>query len=141
MFLYTLIAYMLQIFLGLLIFVLAVVGIVVYLSLSSHCGKDSKEDIEYCRVALWFNDAIESIILVAMIAATVWVYYCITRLDVNPSPISFLDDLLLFICVPFFLLYCTLNLVAACMTDAEVNILVSSIPTNIVTVSKPFQKL
>ena len=122
-------------------FVLAVVGVVVYLSLSSHCEKVTEEDIEYCRVALWVNDAIESIILVAMTAATVWVYYCITHLDVNPSPISFLDDLLLFICVPFFLLYCTLNLVAACMTESEVNILVSSIPTNIVTVSKPFQKL
>jgi hypothetical protein len=34
------------------------------------------------------------------------VYIKIGRLDINPHPISFLDDLLLFICVPSFFLYC-----------------------------------
>ena len=51
--------------------------------------------------------------LLVMIAATIWVYYCISKLDVNPNPISFLDDMLLLICLPSIFLYCGLNLVAA----------------------------
>ena len=36
-----------------------------------------------------------------------------TRLDVNPNPVSFLDDLLLIICLPAFFIYSMLTIVAA----------------------------
>ena len=34
------------------------------------------------------------------------VYIKIAHLDINPHPINFLDDLLLFICIPSFFMYC-----------------------------------
>ena len=40
-------------------------------------------------------------------------YYKLARLDINIHPISFLDDLLLFICMPAFFLYGILILVPA----------------------------
>ena len=71
--------------------------------------------------------------LVSMTVASIWVYYCMTKLDVNPSPISKLDDMLLFLCIPFFLLYCIMNLVAAFGQESKESIpdLSSSTVTNI----------
>ena len=74
--------------------------------------------------------------LVSMTVASIWVYYCMTKLDVNPSPISKLDDMLLFLCIPFFLLYCIMNLVAAFdqKSDDHIPDLSSSIATNMLMV-------
>ena len=74
--------------------------------------------------------------LLSMTVASIWVYYYMTKLDVNPSPISKLDDMLLFLCIPFFLLYCIMNLVAAFdqKSDDHIPNLSSSIATNMLMV-------
>jgi len=59
------------------------------------------------------NDAIEGILMLIMIIAALYVYRRVARLDINPNPISFLDDLLLIICLPAFFIYCGLTIVAA----------------------------
>ena len=41
------------------------------------------------------------------------VYWQVSRLDVNPNPISFLDDLLLIICLPAFFVYSGLTIIAS----------------------------
>ena len=120
------------------------IGVIVYMSLSnSYCDNIVENELTKCEGALWANDSIESIILIVMIASSAWVYYCITQLDVNPSPISLLDDMLLFLCIPFFILYCALNLVSAAMFDPEehakgylVPEITSTIMTNVLMVSE-----
>ena len=129
---------------GLLILVVGMIGVIVYMSLSnSYCDNIVENKLSKCEGALWANDSIESIILIIMIASSAWVYYCITQLDVNPSPISLLDDMLLFLCIPFFILYCALNLVSAAMFDPEVHAkgylvpeIDSTIMTNVLMVSE-----
>ena len=56
----------------------------------AHCVDINPENKALCETALIINDVLESMILVGMTAACVWVYYCIHKLDVNPSPISLL---------------------------------------------------
>ena len=93
-------------------------------------------EVAKCTNALITNDVIESTMLLSMTVASIWVYYYMTKLDVNPSPISKLDDMLLFLCIPFFLLYCIMNLVAAFDLKADDHIpnLSSSIATNMLMV-------
>ena len=45
------------------------------------------------------------IIMLILSIACIYAYYIVACLDVNPNPISFLDDLLLFFCLPSFFLY------------------------------------
>ena len=89
-------------------------------------------EVDKCTIALITNDVIESTMLLSMTVASIWVYYYMTKLDVNPSPISKLDDMLLFLCIPFFLLYCIMNLVAAFPDESKESIpdLSSSVATN-----------
>ena len=58
------------------------------------------------------NDVFETTMLCGMIGATVWSYYSVYKLDINPNPISFLDDLLLIICLPSYFLYGILNFIS-----------------------------
>jgi hypothetical protein len=44
-------------------------------------------------------------IMAILIIGCIYAYYILANLDVNPSPISFLDDMLLFFCLPAFFLY------------------------------------
>ena len=90
--------------------------------------KDSN-GYNYAEVVI--NDSFESIMLCAMILASLWAYYGVYKLDINPNPISFLDDLLLIICIPSFFLLGLLNIISG----AGGQWLGSSIPTNIFMVS------
>ena len=90
--------------------------------------KDSEGYI-YDNVAV--NDSFESIMYCAMILASLWAYYGVYKLDINPNPISFLDDLLLIICIPSFFLLGLLNIISG----AGGQWLESSIPTNIFLVT------
>ena len=77
--------------LGLLVFAFGLAGVILYMSMSeAHCVAISPDNKGLCETALIINDVLESMILVGMTAACVWVYYCIHKLDVNPSPISLL---------------------------------------------------
>ena len=55
-------------------------------------------------------------VLSILILATLYAYYIIAQFDVNPNPISFLDDLLLFCCLPSFFLY-----TAVCLSPTLLN--------------------
>ena len=72
------------------------------------------------------NDVFETIMLAGMIGATIWSYYSIAKLDINPNPISFLDDLLLIICIPSYFIYGLLNIISGVSGDD----LTSSVSTN-----------
>ena len=82
---------------------LGLIGIIIYSVLANECSGVSIS--ETCRNSLIVNDTIECIILASMVMASVKVYHSIGQLDVNPNPISFLDDLLLVICLPSFFIY------------------------------------
>ena len=43
-------------------------------------------------------------VLIILIFVSIVAYYIIAQFDVNPDPISFLDDMLLFLCLPSFFL-------------------------------------
>ena len=80
------------------------------------------------------NDVFETIMLAGMVGATIWSYYSIAKLDINPNPISFLDDLLLLICIPSYFLYGLLNIISGVDGDD----LTSSVSTNMFMVSFVF---
>ena len=42
----------------------------------------------------------------------------IARLDVNPNPISFLDDMLLIVCIPSSFFYCILSILPSIYDEA-----------------------
>ena len=44
-------------------------------------------------------------ICLVLLAATLYTYFVMSQFDINPHPISFLDDMLLFCCMPSFFLY------------------------------------
>ena len=97
---------------GLSFVVLSIIGIVIYfvLTKSSSCETQDVGDN--------VNDYFEMSMLLVMIAVTVWVYQKLAKLDVNPHPISALDDLLLYICIPSFFFYATVHMVPM-VGDAE----------------------
>ena len=80
------------------------------------------------------NDVFETLMLCGMIGATVWSYYSICKLDINPNPISFLDDLLLIICLPSYFLYGILNFISGLGGEG----LHSSVSTNMFMVGFVF---
>lgn len=55
----------------------------------------------------------EIILLLLMTVTGIFAYHQITKLDINLNPISLLDDLLLFICIPAFFLSAIFTLVPA----------------------------
>ena len=90
-----------------------------------------QDDTKACTDVLWINDSIEYVLITSMIIASLLVYKGIFKLDVNPNPISFLDNLLLLICLPAFLLLCILNVISG----SQKHMLNSGVLTNILIVS------
>ena len=80
--------------------ILAVTGLSLYFILDGNPRK-------------FINEGFEIVMLLTMIVATIWAYYSFYKLDLNPHPISLLDDLLLLICLPAFFIYCLLNCISA----------------------------
>ena len=103
---------------GMIMMAVAVIGLILFFILDEHNAK-------------YVNDAIESFMLMTMITTSIWAYYSVFKLEINPNPISFLDDLLLLICLPSFFAYCLL----CCISGVGGNDLESTIPTNVLTVS------
>ena len=79
--------------------ILAVTGLSLYFILDGNSRK-------------YVNESIENVMLLTMIGATIWTYNSFYKLDLNPHPISLLDDLLLLICLPAFFIYCLLNCIS-----------------------------
>ena len=71
---------------GMAMMILAVTGLSLYFILDGSYRK-------------FVNDGVEIVMLLTMIIATIWSYYSFKKLDINPHPISLLDDLLLLICL------------------------------------------
>ena len=109
---------------------LGLIGTALTFILDDACHNDEASS-KACNDVLWINDSIEYVMLTSMIIASVLVYKGIFKLDVNPNPISFLDNLLLLICLPAFLLFCILNVISG----SQESMLKSSVPTNILIVS------
>ena len=100
-------------FAGVLFFVLALVGMMVFVMFSSVCN-DSK-GYQACYEGPILNNSIEIVLLTTMLITTIMVYYSFSLLDVNNYSVSFLDNSLLLICLPAYLLYGIFNAIA----DAE----------------------
>ena len=115
---------------GLLMLSLGLIGTALTFILDDACHSVSTSS-KACKDVLWINDVIEYVMLTSMIIASIFVYKGIFKLDVNPNPISFLDNLLLLICFPAFLLFCILNVISG----SQEQMLSSSVPTNILIVS------
>ncbi|GLH13980.1 Proton channel OtopLc, partial [Gryllus bimaculatus] len=92
-------------FAGIIILVGSVVSIILFFIVMTN---KTYEDI-----GLTVNTASELILLVLMTFSVIFAYRQMTRLDINKHPISLLDDLLLFICIPAFFLYAIFSIVPA----------------------------
>ena len=93
----------------------AIIGLILFFNLDENHAK-------------YVNEVVESLMLLSMIAASLWFYFSLYSLDVNPHPISFLDDLLLLICLPAFFTFCVLNAISGIGGEMWF------IPTNVLSV-------
>ena len=59
---------------------------------------------DYSEVIL-IGNLLRIVVMCILSVASIYCYYIVACLDVNPNPISFLDDLLLFFCLPSFFMY------------------------------------
>nr|CAD7257115.1 unnamed protein product [Timema shepardi] len=93
-------------FAGMIALLIAIVNILLhFISISTDDGM--------IRVGKYFNVGTLLGLLLSMMIAVVWAYFVYFRkLDVNHHPISLLDDILLFICMPAFFLYIIASLAA-----------------------------
>ncbi len=119
-------------FFGLLFTVAAIIGIVIFFILSESCDAED--------MSRHVNNGFEASMFVIMIIASIWVraiiatnfaainnlfpflqtYWKLASLDVNPHPISLLDDLLLYMCIPSFFLYAVVHMLPM-VTDSRGN--------------------
>ncbi|ODM94668.1 Otopetrin-1 [Orchesella cincta] len=92
-------------FAGLLVLVGTVVSVIIfYIAL---------DDSSSGFAAQWVNLMSQMGLLILMIITVLCAYRQITKLDVNMNPVSLLDDLLLFLCLPSFFLYTIFTVVPA----------------------------
>ena len=61
-------------------------------------------------LAIAIGNGMQLGVMAILIIANIYAYYVIAQFDVNPEPISFLDDMLLFLCIPFFFMYSIISL-------------------------------
>ena len=84
---------------GVLFLVVALIGIVLYFFLqnSVDCG--------HKRLGQYMAEAFMLLMLFAMTLTSFYCYRILADFEVNPHPVEFLDDLLLFVCIPSFILH------------------------------------
>jgi hypothetical protein len=76
-------------------------------------------------MGLTVNAISELILLLLMTAAVILAYRKLTQLDINSHPISLLDDLLLFFCIPAFFLYGIFSIVPAMLKNNGLSIAIT----------------
>jgi hypothetical protein len=76
-------------------------------------------------MGLTVNAISELILLLLMTVAVILAYRKLTQLDINNHPISLLDDLLLFICIPAFFLYGIFSIVPAMLKNNGLSIAIT----------------
>ena len=105
-------------FLGLILLVLTVIGCIIVMVIMDDCNYKTVIHITLIYEVLLFT---------LLILASLQLYYKIVKFDVNLNPISFLDDMLLIVCLPSFFLFGVIQLGAAVMSvNGKVNKLSSS---------------
>merc|ERR1719400_1627284 len=75
---------------------IVVTGVCVVLLTMSECDYDKNQLI---------SNLLRIVVFTVLIVASAYAYYIVACLEVNPHPISLLDDLLLFFCLPAFFFY------------------------------------
>ncbi|KAJ9596313.1 hypothetical protein L9F63_012646, partial [Diploptera punctata] len=105
-------------FAGIIVLVGSVVSIIIFFIAMLGCG-------QYIEVGLTVNAVSELILLLLMTVAVILAYRKLTQLDVNQHPVSLLDDLLLFICIPAFFLYGIFSIVPAVLKHNVVSIFIT----------------
>jgi hypothetical protein len=90
----------------------------VHVPRSLHCS-------EFVSMGLTVNAISELILLLLMTVAVILAYRKLTQLDVNSHPISLLDDLLLFFCIPAFFLYGIFSIVPAMLKNNGLSIAIT----------------
>jgi hypothetical protein len=71
------------------------------------------------------NAISELMLLLLMTVAVILAYRKLTQLDINNHPISLLDDLLLFVCIPAFFLYGIFSIVPAVLKNNGLSIAIT----------------
>ncbi|XP_046653591.1 proton channel OtopLc-like [Daphnia pulicaria] len=92
-------------FAGLVVMVATAVSIIVFFLAFSNR--------RYVTTGIWIGLVSESTLLILMICAAGLACRQLAVLDINANPVSQLDDLLLFICIPSFFLYGIFSIVPA----------------------------
>ena len=82
-------------FAGILSVIAVTITCVVLLTMSD-CDYDLNQNI---------SNSMRIVVFAILIATSAYCYYIVACLEVNPHPISLLDDMLLFFCMPAFFLY------------------------------------
>jgi hypothetical protein len=73
---------------------------------------------------VFIDRVFELTVLVIMIITTILAYYQTSKLDINPHPISRLDDMLLFIAIPAFFSETIFSMVVAISWFNPINIMI-----------------
>ena len=82
-------------FAGILSVIAVTITCVVLLTMGD-CDYDLNQNI---------SNSMRIVVFAILIATSAYCYYIVACLEVNPHPISLLDDMLLFFCMPAFFLY------------------------------------
>ena len=83
------------------------------------------------KKGIWIGLVSESTLLILMICAAGLACRQLAVLDINANPVSQLDDLLLFICIPSFFLYGIFSIVPAMAYSNYMALFVAILQVNI----------
>ncbi|KDR08357.1 Otopetrin-3 [Zootermopsis nevadensis] len=117
-------------FAGLIVLVGSIVSIILFCIVMA--------DNEFVSMGLTVNAISELILLLLMTVAVILAYRKLTQLDINNHPISLLDDLLLFICIPAFFLYGIFSIIPAMIKNNGLSIAVTLLQVIQVLLQTPF---
>ena len=84
-------------FSGVLLFAISLALLIIHFVLKNSCEEENVSNL-IASVTEWT-------LYTTMLLVTIWAYIKIAKLEINPHPISLLDDLLLLICIPSFVLF------------------------------------
>ncbi|XP_067122611.1 proton channel OtopLc-like [Centruroides vittatus] len=91
-------------FAGLFVLLITIVSVIIFFVSAYSEG--------YRGTAVAIHTTQEVALITLTLLAVVVAYWQVSKLDFNPHPITFLDDLLLFLPVPFFFVNCILSMLA-----------------------------
>lgn len=108
-------------FCGLFSSLFTIVLLIVAIILSFVLGNIRNEDFQY--ISQYFSDIVKLTLHMAMLVTSGIVFYKTQSLDINKHPVPWLDDVLLYICVPAFFIESMLTVIPAITTLSIVKFL------------------